>query len=144
MNVTTRRAVAADAHDLIALGSEFDPNMSTEFGHVADSLQSNPTEEVYVALVDGGLAGFAVLQVSRSFAYGRPVAELTNLYISPSRRRQRVATQLLETVRHRCEALDCLEVFLRVNRRNTAAVKLYERCGMKMADHRVYRYKYYD
>ena len=82
------------------------------------SLSSNPTEEVYLAEVDGSPVGFPAVQVTSTFYSASPTGELTEQFVRPDNRRAGVASTLIKHTRQRCETLGVDELFLRVNRKN--------------------------
>lgn len=107
------------------------------------ALDSDGIESVFVAELSGRLIGFASVQLTESFAYTQPTAELTELFVLPGFRRGGVGSQLLSAVISHIEGRRALELFARVNERNLGAAKLYESLGLRRADHYEYRLRYY-
>jgi GNAT superfamily N-acetyltransferase len=107
------------------------------------ALESDGTESVFVAELSGRLIGFASVQLTESFAYTQPTAELTELFVLPEFRRAGVGSQLLAAVIAHSEGRRALELFARVNEGNLDALKLYESLGLRRAKHYEYRLTYY-
>lgn len=145
MTIEVRRATGDDALALLELSREWDdvPHAVDDVGSVERALQREDGEAVYVAVVEKTVVGFATVQRTTSFRYRRPTLELTALYVAKSHRRRGVGSRLLEAARSLTESTDALELFLRVNRDNREAVRLYESRGMILAGHRVYRDRHY-
>ena len=131
--------------ELDKLSREFDSadNLTANPEQIAHSLANNPTEHVFVAEDSGRLIGFATLQVTTSFAYGRTTSELTGIFVTSDHRRRGTGTALLSAIRDFCESANTLELFLRVNHANEGGISFYERFGLEQADHLEYRVKYY-
>lgn len=110
---------------------------------IANALGTLGTEQVFVAEVSGRLIGFASVQIVASFAYTRPTAELTNIFVLPGFRRGGIGSQLLSAVIAHSKDQQALELFARVNQSNSSAQKLYESLGFQPADHFEYRVRYY-
>ena len=75
---------------------------------------------VLVALTDSGPAGFCAWRQTAP-----DEAELLNLGVAPSARRQGVASALLRELRRNCAG----EIFLEVAEPNSAAIALYRKHG---------------
>lgn len=143
--VEIRKAEQGDAAELVDLLRAADgaAHVSERVADVGSMLQSNPTERVFVAVLSGRLVGFASVQLTESFAYTRPTAELTNIFIMPDFRRVGVGSKLLAAIFAFSEEEQALELFARVSRSNVGAVKLYESLGLRKADHLEFRLRYY-
>ena len=123
--------------------AESAPYVRASASDVESVLDSNRTERVFVAEAAGRLVGFACVQVTVSFAYTRPAAELTELFVLPGFRRSGIGSQLLSAAIAHGEGERVLEFFARVNQSNVGATKLYESQGLRRADHFEYRLRYY-
>lgn len=145
MNAVVRIAEERDAPALVALlqASEEGGHLPLDPGDVQVVLRSERTETVFVAELSGKLAGYAAIQMTESFAYTRPTAELTDLFVLPAFRRTGIGTELLKAAIKLSQEHQALELFARVNVANTGAVKLYESQGLRRANHFEYRIKYY-
>jgi GNAT superfamily N-acetyltransferase len=144
MSIEVRIAAPDDAGKLIALHRESDgsSHVSADVEYVRRSIASNENESVYVGCLAGKIVGFAALQMTRSFCYTRPTAELTELFVAEPARRNGVASKLIDAVVSKVKQENGLEVFLRVNHANAGAIQLYESKGFIFADHHEYRIKY--
>ena len=145
MSIEVRVAEPDDAEELIALQRIFDggSHISDDVEYARSSIASNESESVYVGCLEGKIVGFAALQMTRSFCYPQPTAELTELFVAPLARRIGIASALIDAVVCEAERENVLEVFLRVNNANWGAILLYEGKGLSLANHREYRIKYY-
>lgn len=79
--------------------------------------------QVLVAEVDGGVAGYVIVQVVVD------EAEIQNLAVAPGHRRQGIATALVLRAIERAAAWGAARVFLDVRESNEAARRLYARLG---------------
>lgn len=145
MSVKVRRATSDDASALVTLNRAFDSQgkIATDVAYVTSLIAESPTERVLIAEFGNEPVGFATIQVTRSFCYDYPTAEITGIYVSPDYRRAGIASKLLACAKQVAEAEHALELFLRVNHANTNAIAFYEAQGMEQAEHYVYRYRYY-
>lgn len=143
--VLVRGAEPRDGVELIKLLKAADSaaHVRVSANDIGSALDSDGTERVFVAEVSGKLIGFASVQVTESFAYTRPTAELTNLFVLPGYRRGGIGSQLLSAVIAHSENHRVLELFARVNEKNLGASNLYESLGLRRANHNEYRLRYY-
>lgn len=140
-----RRAEPRDCGGLLELlqASDGAAHVRGSSSDIESALRSDGTERVFVADVSGRLAGFASVQITESFAYVRPTAELTDIYVMPDSRRSGIGSQLLAAVIAHSEGEQASELFARVNVSNPGAKKFYESLGLQQAQHLEYRLKYY-
>ena len=84
-----RSAERRDGVDLVELLKAADSaaHVRASADDLASALDSDRGERVFVAEVSGRLVGLASVQVTESFAYTRPTAELTNVFVLPGYRR---------------------------------------------------------
>ena len=143
--MAVRQAERGDGPKLVELLRASDSSAHVRFNSfdIEHALDVSGTESVFVAEVSARLVGFATVQVTESFAYVRPTAELTNLFVLPGFRRDGIGRQLLSAAIAHSEARGALELFARVNQSNSAALELYQSMGLQRADHFEYRLKYY-
>ena len=143
--MTVRRAERGDGPGLVELlrAADHGTYVRTDASDIGHALDAADTETVFVADVSGRLTGFASVQLTESFAYVRPTAELTDLFVLPGFRRCGIGSQLLSAVIAHSQERQALEFFVRVNQSNPGAMKLYESLGLRRADHFEYRLKYY-
>jgi ribosomal protein S18 acetylase RimI-like enzyme len=145
MAMSVRRAERRDGGQLVELLKAADSAdyVRSSADDIASALDSDGTERVFVAELSGQLVGFASVQITESFAYTRPTAELTELFVLPGFRRGGIGSQLLSAVIAHSEEQQTLELFARVNKSNSGASKLYESLGFRRAQHDEYRLTYY-
>jgi L-amino acid N-acyltransferase YncA len=144
-SVLVRKAERRDGLELVGLlkASDGAAHVRVSAIDVESALSVDGTEGIFVAEVSGRLIGFASVQIMESFAYTRPIAELTNLFVTPGFRRGGIGSQLLSAVIAHSEGQQALELFARVNDTNLGATKLYESLGLRRANHLEYRLSYY-
>ena len=124
-----RLASPADAQSLVRLNYAFNEVDDVTPEDVCRSLASS-SEVVVVADADGEIAGFCCAQVHHSFCYKSPVAELTEMYVTPAYRRKGCATKMLrflEAHLHTVYGVD--EIHLLTGTSNLAAQAAYQRTG---------------
>lgn len=140
-----RRAERRDATELIELlrAADSAPHVRDSVIDIESALDCGGTERVFVAEASGRLIGFACVQITKSFAYARPTAELTNLFVLPAFRGGGAGSRLLSAVIAQGEGERVLELFARVNQSNSGALQLYESHGFQRANHLEYRLRYY-
>jgi GNAT superfamily N-acetyltransferase len=79
---------------------------------------------VWILDDDGEACGYAFHQV-----YG-PTAHVVHVVVDPQARGRRGGAVLLDEVRRQALAEGCTRWYLNVKQTNTAAIRLYERCGL--------------
>lgn len=140
-----RRAERGDGAELVELLKAADSAAYVRVSavEIESALGSAGTESIFVAELSGRLIGFASVQLTESFVYTRPTAELTELFVLPGSRRGGAGSQLLSAVIAHSEGRQALELFARVSQSNLGALELYESMGLQRADHHEYRLTYY-
>ena len=126
-----RPAVPEDAPALHALNTAFNGHTGVAVDDVRRSLRTG-AEVVLIAEADGVPIGFCCAQVHFSFCYPAPVAEVTEMYVSPAHRGQGCAGALLS----RLEALLRVkhgvdEMHLLTGMTNLAAQAAYRKAGFQ-------------
>lgn len=94
----------------------------------------NAGDRVLLATFDGQIAGFACLLVIQLACYGEPSAEVTELYVEPSFRRQGVAKALMMHAEALARASGAGEMIICTGWDNMAAQQLYHGLGYKNND----------
>jgi len=89
----------------------------------------NHESVIYLARVDGKLAGFAQLYPSFASLSMSKNWILYDLYVDEDFRRNGVASRLLEQAKKLAEETGAAEIFLQTAKDNVAAQRLYERLG---------------
>ncbi|MEM7351488.1 MAG: GNAT family N-acetyltransferase [Acidobacteriota bacterium] len=140
-----RKATTNDAAALVELNRSFNgaAHVETDPAAVQRSLERLTDEIVWVADCGERLAGFVCVQIHRSFCYARQSLEITELYVLPEARRSRIGTKLLQEVLRFAADENVLEMNLRVNMKNKAAIRFYQANGLSEAKHRVFRVRLY-
>ncbi|HFC7195201.1 TPA: ribosomal protein S18-alanine N-acetyltransferase [Neisseria meningitidis] len=130
MNI--RRAVYADCEELAALDAVCNPSAWTQ--HQFESALVSPSEQVFLAEKDGGIAAFIVWQNLPD------ESELHLIATAPECRRQGIASALLEYwFTHLPE--DTQRLLLEVRAGNTAAQALYTAHGFSITGRRKNYYR---
>lgn len=119
-----RPAGAADAGALAVLEAIAFPHPWSGLQLLSELRQ--PHALGWVAIEPEGIVGYSLFR--RVF----DEAELLRLAVAPTRRRQGVATALVEQGLARLRELGCTSTFLEVREDNLAAIALYGRCGWQV------------
>ena len=130
--LVVRLAEVGDAEQLEALNNEFNGEGETDLESIKASLGSNMQELVIVSEEEGTLAGFACLQLKKSFCYKALMPEITELYVKPEYRKRGVASALVSFAEDYCRRnLDFHKIELLTGKNNSAAQTAYERMGYR-------------
>jgi ribosomal protein S18 acetylase RimI-like enzyme len=89
-------------------------------------------EEVLVAEVDGAVAGFVKIRPVTPLPSHAHVLQIQGLGVDPAYQGRGVGQALLEAATAEANARGARKLSLRVLGRNTAARRLYERCGFRV------------
>jgi GNAT superfamily N-acetyltransferase len=133
-----RPAEQGDAEALARLNRDFN-GVTRDAEDVRSCLGSTSGEFILVATADADLLGFACTLVSRSFCYPEPSAEVTELFVSPSARRQGVGGNLLLACVDLARTFGAKAVHVRTNSRNAAMQALLSGAGFAQADNLVFK-----
>ena len=107
----------ADSEPWITLRRDYDASLE---------IMSDPMREVYVALVDGQIAGFVVLLMHGVF-----VGYVQSIGVAPEWRGRGIGTQLMAFAERRIFR-EAPNVFITVSSFNAGARRLYERLGYQV------------
>lgn len=131
-----RLAAPEDAGQLFGLNERFNGSSGTTVEDMARSIAGNPQELVIVADLDGTLAGFACVQVKRSFCYEIPSAEITEVFVDRGFRGRGLGRELLDFAgRAAIERFGPLgELTVLTGGDNIPAQRLYEGAGFTRED----------
>jgi GNAT superfamily N-acetyltransferase len=95
---------------------------------------------VFVAELDGGVAGLAHLHVSPAIEYDRPAAKLSALVVDQRRRRSGIGRALVDAVEAEARSRGCGLLFLTTAERRADAHRFYERLGFERTGRRYAKY----
>ena len=141
MILTIRLAQPQDAPAFAKLNREFNgggEEVASAQEAAAVLTQSGP-ERVLLASLAGEPVGFLCGVVYRSACYWRATAQVTELYVTPSRRRQGVARGLMERFLEGCRRAGVGEVTLTTGRINLGGRAFYESLGFTAGEEIPYR-----
>ena len=88
--------------------------------------------ELYVAKLNGAVAGFCWLKMRKSEDIGRiprKIMEIHQFCVDEDFRNHGIGTQMMEEVRVLARAFGCTDLQLGVYPQNDAAVSFYQKCG---------------
>ncbi len=130
--LVVRRANVSDAEQLEELNNEFNGAGQTSLENIRHSLSNNEREVVIVSDDEGELAGFACIQIKKSFCYDDCMPELTELFVRPQYRKRGVAGSLVSFAEDYCRRnFSVHKIELLTGENNTAAQTAYERMGYR-------------
>ena len=118
-----RKAILEDVEKIAALEAIEMP-VPWSLQSIKESVQSD-NSIFFVACDADELLGFAVVY------YTIPEAELPDIVVSSSARRQHVATELLQTIIGEIISKGAKELFLEVRESNEPAISLYSKFGFE-------------
>lgn len=128
-DIIVRLAEYTDAAQLASLNRAFNES-DISVQQIADYLANCPNHEKTVVVdVEGELAGFACLQVYRSWCYADPCAELTELFVKPEYRRRGFGQAMVSSLETIARDAGATEIVLLTNQLNITAHSLYRGCG---------------
>ena len=138
MMIQIRTAIEADAQSLVKLNQAFN-GVCRRSDEVRSALRTGRSSEtVLVAEESGDVVGFVCFQTLHSVCYDSPWTEITELYVTPTRRRRGTGKALVcEAIRQAKES-GVSEILLRTNVKNDAAKKLFSQVGLEIAPHMVF------
>lgn len=130
--VTVRRAVPADAADIVRLNLAFN-DLRTTVDYIAAQLaDASHVERVYVAEVDGRVVGLASLRLLPQALDTVPYAELSELFVEDAYRRGGVGRALVARIEAEARAAGAKELALLTAWRNTDAHAFYHALGYRL------------
>jgi putative acetyltransferase len=126
-----------DQPDVMALLDALDAYLATLYEPEANHILGVPAllapeVEFLVARDDGGRAvatGAARRRAGEHDTGGARYGEIKRMYVDPARRGQRIGERLLGALEQGLRDDGCALALLETGRHQTAAVRLYERCG---------------
>jgi len=124
-----RMAQGSDALELLKLNDLFNGKGSNTLAGIKESLQTNTTEVVCVAVDDDHLVGFCCGQIYLSMCYSSPYAEITELFVEDEHRRQGVGRLLLTFMEGELAKRGVYHLHILTFKDNHAARSLYRSLG---------------
>ena len=140
MTVAIRQASTHDLDDLLALMHEFYAesgyplNVDRARAAFLPLLSQEQLGQVWLAELDGQLAGHLVLTFCHSMEYGGRSAFVDDLFVRPALRRRGVGRALVVRARAICEELGVRAMHLEVARTNGPAQTVYRAVGFDSTD----------
>jgi len=98
-----RKATADDAEQLSILNTEFNGDGETTLENIRNCLMNNYQEVVIVDDEKGKLTGFVCVQLKKSFCYDDYRPEISEVYVRPEYRRQKIASRMIRFAEEYCE-----------------------------------------
>lgn len=125
-----RLANINDAQQLFALNEAFNGKGETSLSRIKQSISDNLQEIVVVAQEGNMLVGFVCVQIKQSFCYSDVYAEITEVYVLKSYRRQKIASKMIKFAEEYCVQHYPLHNFeILTGNNNFKAKSLYKSLG---------------
>lgn len=136
LNLLVREAVKEDIPFLIELNDQFN-GVRRSLEEVEMDLL-NAREIIVVAVMEERVVGFACGQTYKSFCYAEHQAEITEMYIQESARRNGLAGMMIERLEEIFRESGVGNIKILTGNKNTKAIKTYERAGYDREDEFVF------
>ena len=134
--VTIRKAQAGDEQAIIALISalaEYEnlppPDETAQARLMADALAERPRFDVFLAIVDGQVTGYAFVFETYSTLLALPTLYLEDLFVLPAYRKQRIGHKLFRYCVQEAERRGCGRMDWEVLDWNHSSIAFYQRQG---------------
>ncbi|WP_246058522.1 GNAT family N-acetyltransferase [Paenibacillus illinoisensis] len=98
----------------------------------------NGGEVIVVAVMDERVVGFACGQIYKSFCYAEHQAEITEMYIQESARRNGLAGMMIERLEGIFNHSGVKHIKILTGNKNAKAIKTYEKAGYDREDEFVF------
>ncbi|NUU79763.1 GNAT family N-acetyltransferase [Paenibacillus xylanilyticus] len=131
-----REAVKEDVPFLIELNDQFNGVRRSQEEVETDLL--NGREVIVVAVMEEKVVGFACGQIYKSFCYAEHQAEITEMYIQESARRNGLATMMIEQLEETFKNSGVKHIKILTGIKNTNAIKTYEKAGYNQEEELVF------
>ncbi|MBE7680751.1 GNAT family N-acetyltransferase [Paenibacillus sp. P13VS] len=136
LNLFVREAVREDVPFLIELNDQFN-GVRRSRGEVETDLL-NGREVIVVAVMEEQVVGFACGQIYKSFCYAEHQAEITEMYIQESARRNGLAGMMIERLEGIFNHSGVKNIKILTGNKNAKAIKTYEKAGYDREDEFVF------
>jgi len=123
--ITIRQAQPADATELQKLNDLFNGAGCNSLENIADSLNTNTREIIFVAADGESLVGFCCAQMFRSMCYPMKYAEITELFVVDRCRGHGIGRRLLSTMETELMEHGARHFHILTSKDNVAAKALY-------------------
>ena len=125
-----RIATVNDAEQLSLLNDEFNGEGETSIDNIRNSLINNQQEVVVVADENNVLVGFVCVQLKKSFCYDDYMPEITEVYVKPTYRKKKIASEMITFAESYCSKNYSLHKYeLLTGKENLVAQSLYNKLG---------------
>lgn len=135
-SLIVREAVKEDIPFLIELNDQF--NGVRRSREEVDTDLLNGREVIVVAVMEEQVVGFACGQIYKSFCYAEHQAEITEMYIQESARRNGLAGMMIERLEGIFNHSGVKHIKILTGNRNAKAIKTYENAGYDPEDEFVF------
>lgn len=136
LNLFVREAVREDVPFLIELNDQFN-GVRRSRGEVETDLL-NGREVIVVAVMEEQVVGFACGQIYKSFCYAEHQAEITEMYIQESARRNGLAGMMIERLERIFNHSGVKHIKILTGNKNAKAIKIYKKAGYDQEDEFVF------
>ncbi|PYY29997.1 GNAT family N-acetyltransferase [Paenibacillus illinoisensis] len=135
-NLLVREAVKEDIPFLIELNDQF--NGVRRSREEVETDLFNGREVIVVAVMEERVVGFACGQIYKSFCYAEHQAEITEMYIQESTRRNGLAGMMIERLEGIFNHSGVKHIKILTGNKNAKAIKTYENAGYDREDEFVF------
>nr|WP_261779822.1 GNAT family N-acetyltransferase [Paenibacillus xylanexedens] len=135
-NLLVREAVKEDVPSLIELNDQFNGVRRSREEVETDLL--NAREVIVVAVMEERVVGFACGHIYKSFCYAEHQAEITEMYIEESARRNGLAGMMIERLEGIFNNSGVKHIKILTGNKNAKAIKTYEKAGYDREDEFVF------
>ena len=132
MSIIVRQATPDDATEIARLNESFNDLRSTPEAIAAQIIRCAGIETMYLAAVDGHVAGMASLRLLPNICDPTPYAELTELFVEEAYRRLGVGRALVEQIEQAARAGGANQLILLTSFKNSRAHAFYHTLGYAM------------
>ncbi|RCX21512.1 acetyltransferase (GNAT) family protein [Fontibacillus phaseoli] len=130
-----RVAVKEDIPSLVELNYQFNGVQRSEAEVETDLL--NKRETIAVAVLEEQIVGFACGQIYKSFCYAEHQAEITEMYVQESARRNGFAVMMIELLEEIFKNSGVKHIKILTGLKNIKAIKTYEKASYNQEDEQV-------